>query len=397
MSVRATEVRCCQIYALLSIPRLDAAKRPSVRVRGIVSVIGEGLAPAGKERVAKTQKALSSFCIEDSSGGIWVSVEQALQERIWQQSKSLLLSLKEGAEIEMDGVLDEGAFAPVILPSSLRILGHQELPQAKEVALSTLLNGAADLKRVQVSGVVQSIADEVGRRWLLKVETGLGHFLVRLPKTAAFAPSRLLDAEVCMNGVAAVSRNWRSEFVCPRLIISREKDVVILKQAPDNPVAVQKVPLDALDAFSPQGRPLHRRCIEGVVTYIESRKFLFVQSGSRAVRIETLHAETLELGDQIEAAGFIDTGRDVAGLSGALIRKLGAGVTPDAVPMRLSLIKSDFARLRKGQKPKLPSCDGLLVSVQGWLLNVQSATSNGVQRLELDCGDAVTTLFARGV
>lgn len=397
MSVRAAEVKCSQIYDLLSTPRLDAAKRPSVRVRGVVSVIGEGLAPAGKKRVENNQQALSSFCMEDASGGIWVSVEQALRERIWQQSKSLLLSLKEGTEIEMDGVLDEGAFAPVILPSSLRILGHQELPQATEVALSTLLNGAADLKRVQVSGVVQSIADEVGRRWLLKVETGLGHFLVRLPKTAAFEPARLLDAEVRMNGVAAVSRNWRSEFICPRLIISREEDLVILKQAPDNPFAVQKVPLDALDAFSPQGRPLHRRCIEGVVTYSEAGKFLFVQSGSRAVRVETVNAENLTLGDQIEATGFIDTGRDVAGLSGALIRKLGTGVIPDSVPIRLSLIKSDFEKMRGRQKPLLPGCDGLLVSVQGLLLNVQSAASDGVQRLEIDCGDAVTTLFARGI
>jgi signal transduction histidine kinase len=397
VSVMAQDIECSPIHALLSTPRVEAAKRPSVRVRGVVSVLGEGLAEVGKKIVKNKEQALSSFCMEDDSGGIWISVEQALRDGIWTQSKSLLLSLKEGSEIEMDGVLDEGAFAPVILPASLRILGQQALPQAPEVPLSKLLNGAADLKRVQVSGVVQSIADEMGRRWLLKIETGLGHFLARLPKTAEFEPSRLLDAEVRMNGVAAVSRNWRSEFVCPRLIISREEDVIILKQAPDDPFAVQKVPLDALDAFSPQGRPLHRRCIEGVVTYSEAGKFLFMQSGSRAIRVETVHAESLVIGDLIEATGFIDTGHDVAGLSGALIRKLSTGVTPTAVPMSLSLIRADFAKMRERQKPKLLGCDGLLVSVQGLLLNVQSTTSDGVQRLELDCGDGVTTLFARGI
>jgi signal transduction histidine kinase len=397
MSVMAQNVKCSPIHALLSTPRIEAAKRPSVRVHGVVSVLGEGLAEVGKKRLKNKEQALSSFCIEDASGGIWISVEQALRDGIWTQSKSLLLSLKEGSEIEMDGLLDEGAFAPVILPSSLRILGHQALPQAPEVPLSKLLNGAADLKRVQVSGVVQSIADEMGRRWLLKIETGLGHFLARLPKTAEFEPSRLLDAEVRMNGVAAVSRNWRSEFVCPRLIISREEDVIILKQAPDDPFAVQKVPLDALDAFSPQGRPLHRRCIEGVVTYSEAGKFLFMQSGSRAIRVETVHAESLAIGDLIEATGFIDTSHDVAGLSGALIRKLSTGATPTAVPMSLSLIRADFAKIRERQKPKLLGCDGLVVSVHGWLLTVQSAASDGLQRLELDCGDGVTTLFARGL
>ena len=389
----AQDADLSQIGALMSTPRKEAAKRPFVRVRAVVSLIGEGLAGAEK----KKEQVLSSFCMEDVSGGIWVSVAQALRDKIWTQSEDLLLALKEGTEIEMEGVLDEGAFAPVILPRSLRILGQQTLPPVKEVPLSQLMNGAADVQRVQVSGVVQSIADEAGRRWLLKVETGLGHFLARLPKTVAFEPARLLDAEVRMNGVAAVSRNWRSEFVCPRLIISREEDVVIIKAAPGDPFAAQKVPLDALDAFSPQGRPLHRRRIEGVVTYSEPGNFLFMQSGSQAVRVETVNSEILVLGDQVEATGFIDTSRDVAGLSGALIRKIVRGESPTAVPMSLTSIKSEFALMRDGQKARLPGCDGLLVSVQGRLLNVQSTISDGIHRLELDCGDAVTTLFARGV
>jgi signal transduction histidine kinase len=65
--------------------------------------------------------------------------------------------------------------------------------------------------------------------------------------------------------------------------------------------------------------------------------------------------------------------------------------------MSLTSIKSEFALMRDGQKARLPGCDGLLVSVQGRLLNVQSTISDGIHRLELDCGDAVTTLFARGV
>ena len=388
----AEEAPISRIDALMATPRSESARRPAVRVRGVVSLIGEGLVGAEK----KKEQVLSSFCLEDETGGIWVSVAQALRDGVWTESEGLLLSLKEGAEIEIDGVLDEGAFAPVILPRSLRVIGEKTLPPAREVPLAQLMRGAADVQRVRVSGVVQSIADEAGRRWLLKVETGLGHFLARLPKTEVFAPARLLDAEVQMTGVAAVSRNWRSEFVCPRLIISREEDVVIVKAAPDDPFSAQKVPLEELDAFSPQGRPLHRRRIEGVVTYSEAGSFLFMQSGSQAVRVETVNTETLALGDLIEATGFIDTSRDVAGLSGALIRRLSAGEMPAPVPMSMTQIESDFDLMRKGQKARLPGCDGLLVTVKGRLLNVQSAVSEGVQRLEIDCGDAVTTLFARG-
>ena len=388
----AQDAPLSRIDELMATPRSEAAKRPPVRVRGVVSLIGEGLAGAEK----KKEQVLSSFCIEDETGGIWVSVSQAMRDKIWTGSESQLRALKEGMEIEINGVLDEGSFAPVILPIGLRLLGEKTLPPAREVPLAQLMSGAADVQRVRVSGVVQSIADEAGRRWLLKVETGLGHFLARLPKTEAFAPARMLDAEVQMTGVAAVSRNWRSEFVCPRLVISRGEDVVILKPAPDDPFAAQKVPLAELDAFASQGRPLHRRRIEGVVTYSDPGGFLFMQSGLYAVRVEMVAAQALALGDRVEASGFIDTSRDVAGLTGALIRKIGVAPLPAPVAVTMSDIESDFALMKKGQKGRLPGCDGLLIRVEGRLLNVQSASSDGMQRLELDCGDAVTTLFARG-
>ena len=112
------------------------------------------------------------------------------------------------------------------------------------------MNGGEDVRRIVVTGVVQDIADENRQRWLLKVETGLGHFLARLPKMEAFEPKRLLDAEVQMTGLAAVSRNARAEFICPRLIVSHEEDLVIVKAPPVNPFNSEIVPLNAVDGFS---------------------------------------------------------------------------------------------------------------------------------------------------
>ncbi|MGB8169541.1 MAG: hypothetical protein WCF18_18720, partial [Chthoniobacteraceae bacterium] len=357
-TLRAQELAPTRIADLLAIPRIEAAKRPTVRVRGLVSLVGEGLASP-----AKTPPALASFCVEDESAGIWVAVSQARREMLWAGEKDVLLSLHEGSEIELDGVLDEGAFAPVILPRSLRVLGAKPLPPAPAVPLARLMNGAADVQRVQVSGVVQSIADEGGTRWLLKVETGLGHFLCRLPKTDAFAPARMLDAEVKMTGLAAVSRNWRAEFVCPRLVISHEEDVVVLQAAPADPFAAQKVPLNALDAFSPEGRPRHRRRIEGTVTYQQPGAFLYLQDGNCAVRVEPGGSVPLALGDRVEATGFIETSRHVAGLSGALIRKISTGEPPPAVPISMREIDADFRDMKAGRPARLPGCDGLLVSL----------------------------------
>ena len=388
----AEEPPLTPVAEVMATSRVEAARRPAVRVRGVVSLVGEGLASS-----ATSPAVLASFCVEDESAGIWVLTGMALREKIWEGNSDVLLALREGVEIEIDGVMDGGAFAPVLLPRSVRVLGEKALPPARAVPLAQLMSGAAAVRRVEVSGVVQSIADEGGARWLLKVETGLGHFLVRLPKTEAFAPARLLDARVQMRGLAAVSRNWRSEFVCPRLIVSHEADVVILEAAPDDPFAAQKGALNALDAFAPGGRPRHRRRVEGTVTYLDSSGFLFLQDGACAVRVELVgKSAPLAVGDRVEATGFIDTSRKVAGLSGALVRRLEGGPVPDAVPISMAEVDADFRLMIAGKSTRLPGLDGLLVSVTGRLLSVQGPAADGVQRLELDCGDSITTAFLRG-
>ena len=178
MAALAQKVPLGRIVDLMATPRSAAAKRPEVRVRGLVSIVGEGLGGVDK----KTDQVLSSFCMEDGLAGIWVSVSQALRDKIWTGDKEVLFELQEGTEIEIEGLLDEGAFAPVIVPKSLRVLGVKTLPPARVVPLVQLMNGGADVQRVQVTGVVQSIADEAGKRWLLKVETGLfqEHMLVEI-------------------------------------------------------------------------------------------------------------------------------------------------------------------------------------------------------------------------
>jgi len=392
---------CCPVLAgdlpltpvpeLLATPRVEAAKRPAMKVRGTISLIGEGLASP-----AKNPASLASFCLEKAETGIWVSVATALREGVWEGNREIFLTLHEGLEIEMEGVLDAGAFAPIFLPARLRVIGEKPLPPAKAVSLFRLMSGAADVQRVVVTGVVQRFVEENDSRWLVKVETGLGHFLARLPRTPAFDPARLLDAEVKMTGLAAVSRNWRSEFVCPRLIISREQDVEILRIPPPDAFAAQKLPLSALDAYSPKGRPRHRRRIEGTLTYQVPGSFLFLQEGNCAVRVESSSPLGLTPGDRVEATGFIDTSRNVAGLSGALIRRTGTAALPAPVPITMPEISGIFALMKAGRTARLPGCDGLLVSVRGKLLSLQGPAADGLQRLELDCGDAITTAFLKG-
>lgn len=377
------------IADLRATPKEATAKRPFVRVRGIVSLVGDGLASP------TNSPGLTSFCIEDTTAGIWVNVSTARRDQVWQGETEDLIGLQEGMEIELEGLLDPGAFAPVILPIRFRKLGEKPLPPARAASLERLMSGAEDVQRLRVSGVVQNIAEENEKRWLLKVETGLGHFLARLQKREAFLPSRLLDAEVEMTGLAAVSRNWRGEFICPRLVISHEADLVILKSPPSDPFASERVSLDALDGFSVTGRPRHRRCIEGIVTYREPGATLFLQEGNCAVRVESDNLEAIAIGDRVEAAGFIDSSRNVAGLSGAVIRRIAVGEPALPVLITLKEVEVDFDRIRRGRPSLLPNCDGLLVSMTGRVINIHRPL-DGAHQLELDCGDSITTAFVSG-
>ncbi len=65
----AQEPAVTRIADLMATPRVEAANRPAVRVRGLVSLVGEGLANTRGDA-----PALSSFCVEDESAGIWVAV-----------------------------------------------------------------------------------------------------------------------------------------------------------------------------------------------------------------------------------------------------------------------------------------------------------------------------------
>ena len=197
------------------------------------------------DRVARKSSAGNvHFCVEDESGGIFVRMHQSIREGILENDPSILAELEYGVDLDLEGRLGARQLAPIILPTKLTILGRSEFPEAPRPSMRRFLRGADDVRRVTVRGVVQNIADEPKAMRLIRVETGVGYFLARLPMEDRFAPLRLLDAEVEIVGVAAASQNWRSEFVCPRLVISRDEDFRVLVPAPADPFKAKRSSFD---------------------------------------------------------------------------------------------------------------------------------------------------------
>jgi signal transduction histidine kinase len=367
-----------RIAEMRALSREQAALHPAVRVHGVVTF--------------KWRNGIQSFSIEDGAQGVWVSVSMAKRERVWQGDEAVLDALVEGTEVEIAGVMDPGGYSPDILPASVRATGQRTLPPAPAVSAARLMSGAEDSQRVEVAGVVQSCVSAQVGHWLCRVDIGGGHLLATISGDSALTPDRLVDAEVRLTGVAASSRNWRAEFICPRLLISSDADVRIVAPAPSDPFAVERVALKDLATFSPAGRASHRRLIEGTVTYCERGAFLYLQDGACAVRVGSPSLEGFNPGDRVAAAGFVDTSAAVAGLSEAVVRMLGPGPAPAPVGTTLKDIQAAFRSVRDMGRPASPhDYDGLLVSVSGRLLDLQRDLPADGRRLVLDCGGALTT------
>ncbi len=365
------------IAALRPLTREQALLHPPVRVRGVVTF--------------KWGEGRQSFSLQDGDAAVWVSAAPGLSASVWVGDDAVLASLRAGMEIELDGVMDGGGYSPDILPRNLRVLGEPGLPPARVVTPQRLMGGAEDSQRVVVSGVVQSFEASRTGTWLLRLDTGTGKLLVNIPADPAVPPERLVDAEVRLAGVAASSRNWRAEYICPRVLVGSSADLAVERAAPGDPFAVPAVPLRTLAGYSPDGRALHRRRIEGTVTLCRPGAFAYLQDGACAVRIGLAGGAALQPGDRVEAAGFIDTSRAVAGLDHALVRKLGDGPPPAALAAGLDDVQAAFRSVREKGRPASPhDYDGLLVAVTGRLLSIQHDDPDGVVRLALDRGGALT-------
>lgn len=101
----------------------------------------------------------------------------------------------------------------------MRVLGQKPLAPPLEPDPAELMNGGILSRRVRLAGVAQDVTQGgTGDQWIVLVETGRDKFHVWLPKSDAYAPTRLLDAEVQITGAVVIVSNWRGELLGVRLM-----------------------------------------------------------------------------------------------------------------------------------------------------------------------------------
>ncbi|MBC7924915.1 MAG: hypothetical protein H7039_04590, partial [Bryobacteraceae bacterium] len=280
-------VRALELY--------QARQDRPVKVRGIVTALSGWR---------------NSFFVQDSTAGISVDRTDKADVQV-------------GDEVEVTGRSGAGMFAPVILASYVRVVGHVSPPLARRVTYGDLLGGREDSQRIEVSGVVHSarITKLFERDALtLSVELGGGSMTVLLQDFAGIDYNRLIDSTVRVRGVCSTQFNQKRQFVGLGMFVPDRRDIDIVQPAEDDPFGGSTTLIGNILQF---GQAQHRVKVAGISTYQVPGRALYIQDGNDGIRIQSSSTELVVPGSKVEAVGFPMRGEYAPVLKDGLVRIVG--------------------------------------------------------------------------
>lgn len=279
---------------VISLPAERAWQHLPVAVRGVVTASD----PALKGR----------FFVQDSTGGVFV--DNANRSRP-----------EPGDVVEVSGISDAGAFAPIISTPTVRKIGRAPLPPARPVSLDRLMSGAEDSQRIEVSGTVRA-AQVNGSRMVLDVVSGGYRFRVYAALAANLEPESLVAAQVHVRGTAAEAHNPSlRQLIAVEVYVPILEDFQLDQREPADPYDEPVKPLSSLAQYRRDNSPNQRVHVKGVVTLQRLGENLFVQDPSGGLRIQTRQMVECSPGDVIEAVGFPGFENFLPVLQDAVFRK----------------------------------------------------------------------------
>jgi signal transduction histidine kinase len=355
-----------KVERIRALSREEAAKAHPVKLRGVVTWRDSDPRP--------------SFFIHDGHWNIWIDRSTATSRGIWTGGDIPAEDCAIGSIVEVEGVTDPGGYAPCIVPVTFRRLGSGPPPEVRRPPLESLLSGREDGQLVEMEGVVQAISppDRYGDSKVMLMVAG-HPCRVASENGRELDPHRLIDARVRVRGILVPLPNLRAEVAGLRMNVMGARDFEVLTPPPADPFLAPRVSLNRLLPFSPDAQPFHRKVTEGVVTFAVPGEFFFLQHGDSSVRVQSDTA-TVSPGDRIEVAGFIDSSRTLAALTGALVRPLGRTPVPDPVPITVHrILHPDFRNVF--EKVADSDFSGRLVRFPAQLLRIDRKEGSGAPAL----------------
>ena len=316
------------------------------------------------------------FFVQDSTAGIYV-----------EGSASPKFGHHWGDLVEVEGVTGPGKFAPVIREQKLRVMGRGQLPQAQVYPFIELAAGQQDSQWAQVRGIVRSVSID-RTSWpetvlAMSVASGDGRFNVRVPITREQDFSSWIDSEVAVEGVCGSLFNNQRQLIG---VLFYVPDLQFIKVETQE----KNVPISSLMRFSPGGSSRHRVRVQGVVSYQQLGRTLFIESEGQGLRVLSQQSTPLAIGDIVDVLGFPATGESAPVLDNAAFHRVSHGPPPQPITLDLTapweqydgaLVTTEAKLLHLEQQPDGPR---LLLQqgdriFEGLMENVSSATLSGLR------------------
>ena len=264
---------------VISLPAAQAALHLPIAVSGIVTA---------------TDTALKGrFFLQDATGGVFVDNADGQRPN-------------PGDVVEVSGVSEVGAYAPIVTGPTVRKIGTAPLPAAKTVTIEELMSGAEDSQRVEVPGTVR--AARVDRSRLVMDVASAGYrFRVYAPIIEGMDPQKLIAAQVRVRGTAAEAHN-RSlrQLIAVEIYVPVATDFAVEKPESSDPFNDPLMALNTIAQYrrdTPPGKRVH---VKGTVTFQRPGEDLFIRDATGGLRIKSRETNVFEAGDIIDAAGFAE-------------------------------------------------------------------------------------------
>jgi signal transduction histidine kinase len=277
-----------------------AEQRLPVSIRGVVTL-------------AKRPFAV----IQDSTKGVYVDLSNVQAGE----------PIRRGEICQVEGVTGAGLFAPIIIGQRVIRLGVGQLPMPVRATWAQLMNGGLDSEYVEIDGVVTEVQNRQ-----LKLLTPGGKIAVELRDFRPEVLPGYADTLIRIRGCCRANFNMVTRQVETGSIVIDGALVEVLERAPRDLFAAPGRSIGELLFYDPEASPFRRLKISGQVLYSRAGE-CFLTDGTNGVHVTTREPTGFDVGELVDAVGFLSVGGHAIELTEAVIRRTGRAPLPP--PLKL--------------------------------------------------------------
>ena len=361
------------VASIRALPPGTAAKGLPVQVRG---------------RISYLDRVWTVTFVQDASAGIFVYTSQLTHP---------MPACQPGDLVEITGRTGPGDFAPVIVATTVRVIGGGTLPPPIAARLEQLVSGRLDSQLVSTTGVVRATSTDPEGHVFFDLAVGDSRIpvVMPVPPGTPVPPGIAVDSLVRVTAVAATRFNTRRQLVGAELLVPSPAAVVVERPAPADPFADAPTPVDELLRFTIADDVGQRTHVRGVVL-LATEGALYLRDGAGALEVRGPAVAALPPGTVVSAVGFARAGEFSPVLEDAVLRPSGRGPAPvpiDATPSELLQGHHDAGLVRiRGrviERFSTAAEDVLLLQAGDTAFSAHLAHRDGAAPLEVAAGSTV--------